>query len=271
MNTLEMIPDLPPELRSGISRLSMIRRVLGLALASGTALTADGLLTAGRASAQSAGLSTTDIGVLNFALNLEYLEAEFYSVAVTGNTIEQNGANVSGTGTPGGTTGGTKVTFSNALIAAVANEIYQDELTHVKFLQTTLGSQAIAKPAINLNGLGATTSAQSNFLMLSRAFEDTGVSAYGGSATTIQSTTVLMAAAQILATEAYHAGAIRTFVTQTGVATMATDGQDILPPPSGTKEFPVDSNGLSVIRTPGAVINIVKPFFPSGINGTVQS
>ena len=266
----DMIPNFPPELRSGLSRLAMIRRVLGVALASGMALTTDGLLTAGPASAQS-GPTPVDIAVLNFALNLEYLEAEFYSVAVTGNTIEQNGATVSGTGTAGGTTGGSKVTFTNTTLAAIANEIYQDELAHVKFLQTTLGSQAIAKPAINLNGLGATSPSQSNFLMLSRAFEDTGVSAYGGSATTIQSATVLQAAAQILATEAYHAGAIRIFVNQNGVPTMAVDGQDILPPPSGSKAFPTDNNGFAVVRTPGAVINVVKPFFPNGINGTIQS
>ena len=53
-----------------------------------------------------------DIAILNFALNLEYLEAEFYTVATTGMTIDQLGVSITGTGTAGATTGGSAITWS---------------------------------------------------------------------------------------------------------------------------------------------------------------
>jgi hypothetical protein len=112
------------------------------------------------------------------------------------------------------------------------------------------------------------------FLMLSRAFEDTGVSAYGGAATAISSAAYLQVAAQILATEAYHSGNIRFQIAGTTNSVML-DNLDI--PPTLTKFFPTDGHGLCVIRTPAEVLSIVRGsnasggnFFPMGLNGNIM-
>ena len=210
---------------------------------------------------------------LNFALNLEYLEAEFYSVAVTGATLSS-----SVTGGTSTATGGAKVTFTDTRIADIAVEILNDEMLHVKFLHTALGGVAVAEPAINLNALGIGFGSQAEFLTLSRAFEDTGVSAYAGAATLLTGNN-LQAAAQILATEAYHAGNIRLNVVQQDITVKPTDSQD--GPPDETHFFPVDANALAIKRTTSQVLAIVYAnstpgtasggFYPNGMNGNIKT
>ena len=221
--------------------------------------------------AEAASLNSGDRDILNFALNLEYLEAEFYLYATTGAGLDVS--LTTGVGKAGATTGGSQVSFTDNLLRATANEITVDEVDHVKLLRAVLGKQAIAKPAINLNALGLGFGNENEFLLLSRAFEDTGVSAYSGAAPLISHSnsgrTILGAAARILAAEAYHAGNIRLQVVQRGLTSPAVDGQDIAP--DAAHLFDVDqTTGLAVARTTGQVINIVKPFFPQGINGRIQ-
>jgi len=226
----------------------------------------------------------TDADILNFALNLEYLEAEFYTVATTGKTIDQLGIGISGSGTQGAATGGQMVNFTNPSFptAAIASQIADDERAHVTLIRqalTAAGAQPIAQPAINLNALGFGFGSVTEFLQLARAFEDVGVTAYAGAAPLISSKTVLGYAAQILGTEAEHASNIRLQVAQLGVSTTLLDGADVLPPPSGGKYFSVDNNGLVQTRTPGQVLYIVYGFqasvmaggfYPNGVNGTIN-
>jgi hypothetical protein len=215
-----------------------------------------------------------EVDVLNFALNLEYLEANFYQVAVNGAPLSS-----SDTGAGAGTvSGGSKVTFSNSLLAKVAAEIAQDELLHVRFLRSALGSAAVPQPNIDLNALGVGFANAGEFLTLSRAFEDTGVSAYAGAATLLTGTN-LQAAAQILATEAYHAGNIRFQVVESGITTTALDSLD--GPPYQSHFFPVDSNALAIKRSTSQVLAIVYAnsatgtsmggFFPNGLNGNIKT
>ncbi len=243
-------------------------RKLGIASAAvGAALSID--------SKEAKAATPTDIHVANFALNLEYLEAEFYTVATTGKTLEASGFNVGPN--PGPTYGGGKVTFSNSLVfsSEAALQIADDERSHVTLLRGLLGADAIDKPAINLNALGFGFSSQNDFLKLARIFEDIGVTAYAGAAPLL-SPAVLAYAARILAAEAEHAANIRLQIARLNIATAPPlDSVDILPPPSGTQLFSLDNNGLAQTRTPGQVLYLAYGaggvskggFFPDGANG----
>ena len=101
-----------------------------------------------------------EMDILNFALNLEYLEAEFYTYAVTGKSISsfgvgtKGGANGTNPTTGGTTVGGKKVTFSDELTQNMVAQISADERAHVVLLRGALGSSAVAMPNIDLSALG---------------------------------------------------------------------------------------------------------------------
>ncbi|WP_161882870.1 ferritin-like domain-containing protein [Deinococcus alpinitundrae] len=192
-----------------------------------------------------------DVEILNFALNLEYLEAAFY-LAVTGRLGELEALEPGNTNAiilPTGTTpaGGSAVqpaftgarsggmTFASADVKSRANEIATDELNHVKFLRKALGSSAAPRPTLDIGpafgvaavaatGAGAASafspyttepSADLYFLHGAFIFEDVGVTAYKGAARFIYDDTAngnLEQAAGILAVEAYHAGEIRSLL-----------------------------------------------------------
>ena len=161
----------------------------------------------------------SDGAILNFALNLEYLEAEFYSNAVHGHGLPESLTH--GKGRRGRVEGGRKVHFKSRNIRQFATEIARDEYDHVRFLRDALGGAAVARPTINIRssftaaaiaaGLikpGQTFDVyanEDNFLLGAFIFEDVGVTAYKGAAPLISNKTYLGAAAGILAVEAYHA------------------------------------------------------------------
>ncbi len=250
------------------------------------------------ARAQAAPIS--DANILNFALNLEYLEAEFYLRAVTGQGL--SASETSGTGTQGTVTGGRQVPFQNTAVQQYAAEIAQDERNHVNFLRGALGAGAVAEPAINFTaafnalaqaaGLGQTFdpfASEANFLLGSFVFEDVGVTAYHGGARFIQNKNYLDAAAGILAVEAYHAGILRLLCFQGGLAPQANAISAVRAALGGGADqgitlngvpnlVPTDANSIAFERTPGQVLNIVYAggqannfgFFPNRVNGAIN-
>lgn len=218
-----------PQLKHRSDRRRFLH-TLGLGAAGAAAFGTAALSSTG-ASAQA----VTDAEILTFALNLEYLEAEFYLRAATGAGLppQDIGPN------PGPVTGGSMVNFmGNAIVQAYAVEIAQEEHKHVQFLRAALialTGSAISRPALDLSssfataalvaGLGTGFSPYANpnnFLLGAYIFEDVGVTAYHGAAPLISNKVVLDKAAGILATEAYHAGIIRTSLFVGGFASQTT-------------------------------------------------
>lgn len=242
-----------------------------------------------------------DSDYLNFALNLEYLEAEFYLHAATG-----NGLTSSDTGnSTSKTTGGSQIPGMSSLQTQYVNEIAQNELDHVRFLRNALGSSAVMAPAIDLTnsfnalasaaGLGSSFnpfSSYSNFLIGAFIFEDVGVTAYHGAAKLLTSKTNLTAAAEIHAVEAYHAASIRSQIVLAGSTAISTanavegvrsqlggGNETMLSATSITAADPINSIGFE--RTTDQVLHIVYgtgggagvksgTFFPSGLNGNIS-
>ncbi len=276
-------------------------RAAGLA---GLGVVGASVATAGAASAATPE-ELSDAAVLNFALNLEYLEAEFYCYAAYGHGLENTMTD--GKGPRGGVTGGYKVPFKQRYVRQYAEEIANDEIAHVKFLRAALGGAKVSRPKIDLKdsftaaarAAGVIKADQTfdpfandtAFLLGAFIFEDVGVTAYKGGAPLINNKTFLEAAAGILAVEAYHAGIVRGALYDMGdaaidAANKISDARDSL---DGSTELdegitkdgkanivPTDANSIAYSRTTQQVHNIayLTPekgitkggFFPDGTN-----
>jgi hypothetical protein len=296
--------NLPPATREGdgTSQGFAARRRGVLSVAGVVALAAPALLASGTARAQPA---ASDIDILNFALNLEYLEAEFYLRAVRGRGLPED--DINGVGDLGRVDGGAQVPFQTAIIREYADEIARDEFDHVRLLRAVLGSDAVARPRIDLMqsfttaaraaGLVGPTETfdpfanETNFLLGAFIFEDVGVTAYKGAAPLIKDKDILEAAAGLLAIEAYHAGEIRTVLYGRGLIAPAQAISELRDSADGPQDLdqgiqrggkanivPTDSNGLAFSRSAQQVLNIVYlggaavnfGFFPRRLNGTIS-
>jgi len=175
------VPELAAIQIDGITRQSFILRG---ALAAGAVY---GVSTVGpfvkEAFAQDEGGG--DIGILNFALTLEYLEAAYYKQGLDQVSDLDGDAN------------------------ELATLIQKDEDEHVKGLMagiTDAGGEPVAAPEVDF---GDAFADQAAFLKLAQTLEDTGVSAYNGAGPAIQSKEILATAGSIVQVEARHAAAIR--------------------------------------------------------------
>ena len=180
-------------LPAGDTRLTFLRKS---AVAGGAAVSGGALLGAFAPSALAAGggrppasFGKGDIGILNYALTLEYLEAAFYNGATA--------ANMS----------------LSSQTAAFLKIVTKDENAHVAFLKKALGSKAAKEPKFEFKG--ANTSPEM-FMKTSQVLENTGVHAYSGQALNIKSAAYVKAAISILTIEARHASVIGLLNDPTG-------------------------------------------------------
>lgn len=167
----------------GETRAGLLRRAAlggGAVMGGGVVL---GALT-GTATGADTRSAAQDRAILNYALTLEYLEAEFYARAVAGGAL----------------TGETR-TFAEIVAG--------HEAAHVDFLRRTLGSAAVAKPSFDFGGIPTDPA---RFRATAVVLEDTGVSAYIGQSYRLKRTAYILVAARVLAVEARHAAWARDMV-----------------------------------------------------------
>lgn len=132
-----------------------------------------------------------DVGILNFALLLEELEAAFYAA------VADSG----------------KVTDSKE--AEYMRVLGSQEAAHVTFLRSVLGDQALFATddiSFNSTGLNAILSDRDKILNTAVALEDVGVHAYNGAGPSLTNPTYLLAAGSIVSVEARHAAGVRSLL-----------------------------------------------------------
>ncbi|RWG59944.1 MAG: ferritin-like domain-containing protein [Mesorhizobium sp.] len=277
------------------------RRALQIGLGA-TLASAAGVASTSSAAAQD---DIKDEDIFRFALNLEYMEAEYYLRGTTGKGIEDSDIGSK----PGDVVGGKKVAFDTPALGEFMREVAENELAHVRFYRKTLASNAVDRPAIDFDagfaavakaaGLGDDFDAfgnQMNFVLGGMLFEDVGVTAYAGAATVLKNKEFLAAAAGILAVEAYHMGMARSSLYRMGekawkAANAVSDARDKI---DGNEDkdqriqvdgkanvVPSTPDAIAFTRTPQEVLRIVYltdqsgvskgGFYPNGMNGTLKS
>lgn len=132
---------------------------------------------------------SNDIEILNFALILEHLEADFYARVIAAHAARP---------------------YLRDRIPFVANKLASDEAIHVTAVTEQIrrgGGTPIERPSFQFPD--NVFISQTGFLTLSTALEETGVGAYSGAAPRIKGREYLQFAASIYGIEARHTGLIR--------------------------------------------------------------
>ena len=178
---------------SGDTRLSFLRKGAvagGAALGGGAILSA--LVPGAAMAATKKGappvkpFGAGDIGILNYALTLEYLEAAFYNTAAKNN-----------------------IAHGDRQLNHFLTTVRKDENAHVAALKKALGSKAVKTPKF---AFGKAVTNKATFAATSFVLENTGVHAYLGQAGNIANPAYLLVAASIVTIEARHSGAIAQYL-----------------------------------------------------------
>lgn len=174
---------------SSTSRRSLLKwGILGL---SSMAIAAMPKIVTAQPSAKTLTFNANDVGILNFALLLEELEAAFYAGAVSSGRI------------------------TDAKELEYVRTLGAQEAAHVTFLRSVLANQVLFttqelsyKPA----SLAALLASRDSILNTAVTLEDVGVHAYNGAGPSITNPTFLLAAGSIVSVEARHAAGVRSLL-----------------------------------------------------------
>ena len=190
--------------------------------------------------------NANDVGILNFALLLEELEAAFYALAIRSGKIKNP----------------KELDYIKALGA--------HEATHVKFLRGVLGNKAIFQSSdisFNQAGLNAVLKDRATILNTAVALEDTGVHAYNGAGTSIKNPTYLLAAGSIVSVEARHAAGARALLGRPSTEEKGAVPNSELKPTLN----PFQGRAYDELYTPKQIVEIVGSLniLNNPINGTL--
>ncbi|HTU29788.1 MAG TPA: ferritin-like domain-containing protein [Solirubrobacteraceae bacterium] len=176
---------------AGDTRLAFLRKGAlagGAALSGGAILSAlvPGVASAATVGAPPASFGAGDIGILNYALTLEYLESAFYDAASRHHLAR-----------------------GDRQLTHILDTVKRDEAAHVAKLKAALGSQAVKRPTFDF---GKVVTDKHTFTETAFELENTGVHAYLGQAGNIMNPAYLLVAASIVTIEARHSGAFGVYL-----------------------------------------------------------
>ncbi|PEN14662.1 hypothetical protein CRI94_04650 [Longibacter salinarum] len=204
MKILDFLSTADTDNEDDVTRRSALRQ-LGRA---GTALAAAtipfGL--AGRPQTAQAQSAPSGVDILNYALTLEYLEESFYRQGLDAMT-----------------SGGSQLIQGDA--RTIYGKIAQHEDAHVQLLADTIDSLGGTPVSFTDSDFDFTAGGTydpfenyATYLVLSQAFEDTGVRAYKGQAGFLAGNDLLTPALQIHSVEARHAAEVRRLRAEAGAS-----------------------------------------------------
>ncbi|HEU6450828.1 MAG TPA: ferritin-like domain-containing protein [Gemmatimonadaceae bacterium] len=184
---------------------------------------------AGADSGATVHLGSGDVGILNYALALEQLEAEFYTRAVDA-----------------------KPSGLDADAMNILDDLRKHETVHREFFFTALGKNAI--PRLHFDFSSVDFDKGDSVLEAARKIEDLGVAAFNGAGQLLTNPDFLALAGKIVSVEARHAAAIRDLLEP---KTASFAGDDV-----------VDANGREGARLPSEVLPLAAPFFKETIDAS---
>ncbi|MDO7841629.1 ferritin-like domain-containing protein [Sphingomonas immobilis] len=269
-------------------RREFFRSALGAAAVAATGVAAVSI------GAIASAATVADSDILNFALQVEYLLAQYYGVASGVGPLAAGqltaGSTATGTNVAGAATGAAAVSFTDANVAQIVREIALEKAAHVALLRTATGTDVAAQPAIDLGvtasgafstamrAAGVITGSTStfdvyandgNFLLGAFLLEDVITSAYRAILSSVGDATNRESVAGLLGASAYHASAIRTLLYAKGSVSGSTlranadaisDARDKLDGVPGD-----DDQGISPATVDAKLVSNIPPAGADGL------